>query len=433
VYNDEGMAFGPYTFMGLRNRRDFWSHTIFGSTIYIQLRYDGPATNRILHAIHFLVKDIGHLTEKFKLALFQRPAQPSPSENNQLCGDHAWCVVDASCYLGNPVNTLKDAVALIQFVSGAWIYQCSGGLIEDTDPITYIPYFVTANHCIRRQKEADSVECYWQYRTASCESACDELAVDPVPWTLGADILSASRQSDYTFMQLWQDPPAGSVFLGWTPAEVANSHGTELYRISHPRGSPQAYSEHSVDTAAGTCRNWPRGKWIYSRNVIGATEPGSSGSPVVNASAQVVGQLTGICGTNIIDVCDSASNAMVDGAFANYYSEVEQWLVPGISEGNMHVLSIELSLKSKGPRNEGTAKVTIEDENGKPVSGAEVTGIFSGDVNYTNTATTNKKGIATLKFVTRESVTTFTFCVDDVTHSYYTYDSAANVEDCDTY
>jgi len=118
---------------------------------------------------------------------------------------------------------------------------------------------------------------------------------------------------------------------------------------------------------------------------------------------------------------------MVDGAFTNYYSEVEQWLVPGISEGNMHVLSIELSLKSKGPRNEGIAKVTIVDENEKPVSGAEVKGIFSGDVTCEEkTATTNKKGVATLKCGIKGIITTFAFCVDGVTHSSYTYDPDAN-------
>ena len=431
IYNDEGMAFGPYTFMGPRNRKDFWSHTVFGSIIYLQLRYDGPATNRILHAIHFLVKDIGHLTEKFKPALFQRPAQPSPSENNQLCGDHAWCVVDASCYHGNPVNTLKDAVALIEFISGAWIYQCSGGLLMDTDPITDIPYFITANHCIRRQKEADSLECFWQYKTVSCERPC----YDPdgvVPQTLGADILSASRQSDYTFMELWENPLSDSIFLGWTTADVANANGTDLFRISHPQGSPQSYSEHSVDITAGTCRSWPRGKWIYSRNSLGATEPGSSGSPVVNGDIQIVGQLTGVCGYNIGDVCDSVSNATVDGAFANYYMEVAQWLDPGVSEGGtMHVQSIELSLKSKGRRNEGIAKVTIVDKNGKPVSGAEVTGIFSGVISCTETGTTNKNGVVTLKCGTEDAVSTFVFCVDAVNHSSYTYDSG--VETCDTY
>ena len=53
----------------------------------------------------------------------------------------------------------------------------------------------------------------------------------------------------------------------------------------------------------------PRGAWIYSRDVYGGTEGGSSGSPIYNAQGQVVGQLTGACGTNTGDACDSGSNA----------------------------------------------------------------------------------------------------------------------------
>jgi len=104
-----------------------------------------------------------------------------------------------------------------------------------------------------------------------------------------------------------------------------------MYRISHPNWAPQAYSDHHVDTSAPTCTGWPRGERIYSRDDVGATEGGSSGSPVVNASGQIVGQLSGGCGTNVYDVCDFTSNATVDGAFAYYYSSVAPYLSLGTS------------------------------------------------------------------------------------------------------
>jgi len=84
-----------------------------------------------------------------------------------------------------------------------------------------------------------------------------------------------------------------------------------------------------VDTARPNCRSWPRGNWIYSSDILGATEGGSSGSPVVNGQGQVVGQLSGGCGFNVNDVCDSAANATVDGAFAAYFSAVSSFLGPG--------------------------------------------------------------------------------------------------------
>jgi hypothetical protein len=72
----------------------------------------------------------------------------------------------------------------------------------------------------------------------------------------------------------------------------------------------------------------PRGSFLYSKDNLGATEGGSSGSPVVNGAGQIVGQLYGACGTNLNNVCDSASNATVDGAFAATYPNVSSWLSP---------------------------------------------------------------------------------------------------------
>ena len=93
----------------------------------------------------------------------------------------------------------------------------------------------------------------------------------------------------------------------------------------------EAYSEHEVDLNAPTCLSWPRGERIYSRDIFGATEGGSSGSPVLNAQAEVVGQLSGACGTNVYDECDAVNNATVDGAFAHYYAKVQPFLGDGSS------------------------------------------------------------------------------------------------------
>ena len=49
---------------------------------------------------------------------------------------------------------------------------------------------------------------------------------------------------------------------------------------------------------------------------------------MVNADGNIVGQLSGTCGTNINNVCDPASNATVDGAFAFSYATVQPILNP---------------------------------------------------------------------------------------------------------
>jgi hypothetical protein len=219
-------------------------------------------------------------------------------------------------------------VALIIFRSGRYYYICSGGLLADTDPGTSIPYFLTANHCISKRREAASVEAIFRYRAADCSDNSCPPPGPTLPRVLGSTILESGRTGDYTLLLLDQPAPAGSFFLGWNATPVAFNDGFGLYRISHPQGGPQAYSYHEVDTSKPTCTTWPRGSWIYSTDIVGATEGGSSGSPVLNSNGQVVGQLSGACGYNVGDPCDAELNATVDGAFASYYSDVAGWLNP---------------------------------------------------------------------------------------------------------
>jgi len=324
LYTDETQAFGPYTGRGPFGDGEFWSHTLVGDYVILQLRHVGAASDDDLQGSGFTVAGLGHVRPVFL---------------SGTCSNNASCTENADCVNNGAVDPARDAVAAMQWISGAFIYFCSGGLVADTVAGTDIPYFLTANHCISRDKDARNLENFFQYITP-CNSSSNCLTWQQLRngWpqslrTLGASIVSTGRNADYTLLQLAEPAPAGSAFLGWNSTPVAFSNNTHLYRISHPDGSPQSYSAHDVDTSAGTCQGWPRGDRIYSRDIAGATEGGSSGSPVVNGAGQIVGQLSGACGTNVNDTCDSVNNATVDGAFAAYFSTVSQWLDPGSSGG----------------------------------------------------------------------------------------------------
>jgi hypothetical protein len=435
IYGLNGEAFGPYAGRGEADSGEFWSHTLTGPVVYVQLRHFGPISRDELRSISFDIEGAGYLSEKFLIPFYQgrTPELEGLSGAMTHCPDNEDCVEDASCYSGGAIADAKKAAAAMQWVSGAWIYMCSGGLIADSDPGTQIPYFLTANHCISRAKDAKNLECYFQYATSSCHATC--LPIGNFPRTLGASVIDSSRDGDHTLLQLSQNPPSGSVFLGWTNQPVATANGTHLFRISHPSGMPQAYSEHVVETTLVECSSLPIGEFIYSQDVVGATEGGSSGSPVMNMSGQIVGQLYGACGYTL-EVCDAEQNRTVDGAFAFYYSQVQPWLgdggSPGCTATYMFVNSIVLSTKTKGPKTDAIAAVTIKDDCGNGVSGATVTGTFSGDVSGTTSATTNSTGTATLKLTITGSISSFSFCVDNVTGTV-TYNPGANVETCDTY
>lgn len=317
VYNADGAAFGPYTGRGPNGTGEFWSHMVQGDTAFVQLRQPAGAP-----PASFRIGEIGHVDQ----AVIASP------QAGTLCSFNAECVESAACTSSAAVADAEDGVASILFASGPFLFLCSGGLLNDTDTSTTIPYFLTANHCLSTNNEASSMEAFFFFKATQCGGGC----YDPdgvVPSTLGASVLATNSTSDYTLLQLAQAAPAGAVHIGWNATAVANSNGTPLYRISHPQGAPQAYSEHVVDTSRPTCSSWPRGNWIYSSDILGATEGGSSGSPVVNGAGQVVGQLSGACGFNVNDTCDSASNATVDGALAAYFSSVAQFLDPSSGGG----------------------------------------------------------------------------------------------------
>jgi hypothetical protein len=345
VYASNGMAFGPYSGRGPNESGDFWTNTIAGEEMVVQLHAGESGSPS------FTIAGIGYLTEQFAAASHLAPR--TDAADTKPCSFNADCTIDAACGTENAaVNTARDAVAHILFASGGFLYICSGGLVADSDTGTNIPYFITANHCIRRASEASSLETFFFYVAPTCQSCPDPGAAN----TTGSTIVSTNRSSDYTLLRLSQNAPSGAAFLGWSSTAIANTNGVNLYRLSHPLGAPQAYSEHRVDTSRPTCQSWPRGGWIYSSDILGATEGGSSGSPVVNGQGQLVGQLSGGCGFNVNDSCDAESNATVDGAFAAYYSNVSQFLGPG-GGGGCTDADGDGVCASEGDCNDNNAKV----------------------------------------------------------------------------
>ncbi len=99
----------------------------------------------------------------------------------------------------------------------------------------------------------------------------------------------------------------------------------------------------------------------------------------------------------------------------------------------MHVSDISLSVKNQGPNKRARATVTIVDENNDPVSGATVTGDFTGGLTGSGiSGTTDSSGQVTLQTGAQSpNGNSFTFCVTNVSGSL-NYDSGANAETCDS-
>ena len=327
LYSADGQAFGPYRGNGRNGTGEFWTETIFASEAILQLNIAGPVSDQELREVSFRVLEAGLITPSFAGNFEITPQAPPPP--GWPCGNAA-CIEDATCQSGTLANTLKLAVAKMEWIQGAFIYTCTGGNISDNNP-SQSNFFLTANHCVSKNNAAQNVNFYWRFATSTCDgSSCPNNAGWPYQ-TSGSTVSKTGRKGDFTLLHLNAAPPAGSAILGWTSAPVANTNGADLFRVSNPNFGPQVYSTHDVDTSAPTCSGWPRGERIYSRDTFGAIDGGSSGSPIVNAASQIVGQLSGTCGSNPSQVCSSGpgeANATVDGAFAFYYATVQPVLNP---------------------------------------------------------------------------------------------------------
>ena len=104
----------------------------------------------------------------------------------------------------------------------------------------------------------------------------------------------------------------------------------------------------------------------------------------------------------------------------------------------MYISSIDVSFtstKKAGPNIFGyaTAVVTIVNETGIPVQDAIVSGYWSGATSDSDDSSTNNSGTVSLDSDTAKvrSGDKFTFTVGNVTHSGFTYNASANVEDQD--
>ncbi len=102
---------------------------------------------------------------------------------------------------------------------------------------------------------------------------------------------------------------------------------------------------------------------------------------------------------------------------------------------SMHVASIGMGLKRAGRNTSALATVTVANSGGAAVSGATVSGHWSGATSDSDTGVANSAGQVTLQSnnVKRApSGTTFTFTVDSVSLAGWSYDAASNGETSDS-
>lgn len=303
------------------NARTYWTPLVEGQEATLEIELPAQVATS---TVQIAVPRLSHLVVS---------PLDSSTVTARAIGSSGSCEVDVNC---NSSYSSKEsnAVARMVFASGGTLYQCSGTLLNDTSS-SGTPYFLSANHCISTQTEASSLQTYWFYRSASCNSSA--LSSSSTTRIGGATLLYASSGTDTSFMRLLDTPPTGAMYAGWlvdpatVGATVAGLHFPEgdLEKISTGTvASFQLCSQISATSQSRTCSlsNVTSGNFLNAVFTSGATEEGSSGSPLFQTSSSgghyLVGQLFGGDSS-----CTNQTGSNIYGRFDQAYSAaLSQWL-----------------------------------------------------------------------------------------------------------
>jgi hypothetical protein len=298
---DPAEAYGPFTGGGPRGAGERFLPTVFGDTARVEIRVPpesarAPLLFSVDRAAHRYRERAAGM-EDLRVGV---PTKAGSCENDVVC--------DASY-----VQDVARGVATMEISSSDGnVYLCSGALLNDSDPLSNVPYFLTAHHCISSEYDAEHTEFYFDYRAATCGGAAPKLS--SVPRVAGATLLASSATSDYTLLRLTGAMPSNRFFCGWTAGR--QNTGEAVVGVHHPGGTKMSISYGTMLDPDG---NFHQVQWSN-----GITAPGSSGSPLFNPQKQVVGQLYGGSSS-----CTFRAGIDEYGRFDRTYTSLRPWLGDG--------------------------------------------------------------------------------------------------------
>ena len=218
----------------------------------------------------------------------------------------------------------------------------------------------------------------------------------------------------------------GSLALYFHPHEDDQILAQTIYDVMYP---------YLKDTAPDPESFYPFGlDWFASGVLLRSDMPAALMEPLFMSHPAEAGLLvTPIYldyGATPNPACDDCRRAQI--AQAIHAGIVAYFTGPG--PGNqMHIESIEMSLRQRGSWTNALAAVRIVDSQGNPVAGAAVTGQWTGSAGDNDSVITDANGMAIVSSDrTQADSGTFSFIVTDVSLYGWTYVPGANAETSDS-
>ncbi len=234
------------------------------------------------------------------------------------------CNIDINCPDGAAYQAEKRSVCRI-IVRG--IELCSGVFLNNTNQQNRA-LFMTANHCIVDQNDADKTVFVFGYESPWCKGPDGSVAHS----LTGSTLRSTNVTVDFSIVELLTFPPFvyRPYLAGW---DVSGAVPSGTAAIHHPMGDVKKISIDVNSPVTATFTNMPpNSSWQILQWEKGTTEGGSSGGPLFDQNKRVVGILTGgeaVCGRSVNDYFAKLSFSYNFSSIL--WQQVKGWLDPAVS------------------------------------------------------------------------------------------------------
>ncbi len=303
IYAEDEIESDMYSKYDVYEDGSLWSWGSAGDTIFLEWHWENAP-------------DI-NVTTPFDLVMISHIYKDVFSVMNR----EGNCHNDVTC--DTDYRPQRDATAMIEFNDNG-TYMCSGTMLNNTQE-DFIPYFLTANHCVYTQAIANTVKAWFYFHTDECNGprpAKGYRTVMGSTFLAGDDAGGDGKKSDFSLLRLNEAEYTGVYFAGWDRRTL--TIGTAVTGIHHPDG---AYKRISYGTVRSDFRPGQWGvDWDRTSNP-GVTEVGSSGSAIfLDSNHCVVGQLW--AGSS---ACNNQTGRDFYGRFGKSYAvgSLNQWLGSG--------------------------------------------------------------------------------------------------------
>lgn len=236
------------------------------------------------------------------------------------------CHPNAICYDATWHDQIQSVVCYTMTSQG-YVYMCSGAMVNNTARDGK-QYLLSANHCY----EAGTWRFYFNYQATTCTGTNGSILKTATGYTLKARD-DGNSSSDFMLVEITGTiNPSYNVFLaGWNNTTTAPTNPTQCGAIHHPGGDIKKFSV-PQNINNGSLGGYPK-FWLANwATATGATEQGSSGSPLFNKDKLIVGQLyagSSSC-TNPTgwDLYGKLSNSWTNNNNSSNAKKLKPWLDP---------------------------------------------------------------------------------------------------------